>query len=97
MRERHGKIQQQAQENQRKNEAEMAAFLGQQKLQAWKEYQSSMGMRYELENMRNTLSAKGLPLNDEHEQAHAQGAGTGESRPKRMITTPPSSAARVRR
>ncbi|HEY5757646.1 MAG TPA: hypothetical protein VIU34_17580 [Steroidobacter sp.] len=63
--ERHGKIQQQAQENQRKNEAEMTAFLGQQKLQAWKEYQSSMGMRYELENMRNTLSANGLPLSDD--------------------------------
>jgi hypothetical protein len=63
--ERHSKIQQQAQENQRKNEVEMAAFLGQQKLQAWKEYQSSMGMRYELENMRNTLSANGLPLSDD--------------------------------
>jgi len=62
--ERHSKIQQQAQEAQRKNEAEMAAFLGQQKLQAWKEYQSTMGMRYELENMRNTLSATGVPLDD---------------------------------
>lgn len=62
--ERHRKIQQQAQENQRKNEAEMAALLGQQKLQAWKEYQSSMGMRYELENMQNTLSATGLPLDE---------------------------------
>lgn len=65
MQERSRKIQQQAQENQRKNEAEMAAYLGQDKVQAWKEYQSSMGMRYELENMRNTLSANGLPLNDE--------------------------------
>ena len=65
MQERNRKIQQQAQENQRRNEAEMAAHLGADKLQAWKEYQSSIGMRYELENMRNTLSANGLPLNEE--------------------------------
>jgi hypothetical protein len=65
MQERHRNIQQQAQENQRKNEAEMAARFGQEKLQAWKEYQSSMGMRYELENMRNTLASNGMPLGDD--------------------------------
>jgi hypothetical protein len=65
MQEGNRKIQQQAQENQRKSEAEMAARFGQETLQAWKEYQSSMGMRYELENMRNTLSATGLPLNED--------------------------------
>ncbi|HWK49586.1 MAG TPA: hypothetical protein VNR40_06850 [Steroidobacter sp.] len=63
--ERHRKISEQAQENQRRSEAEMTARFGQDKLQAWKEYQSSMGMRYELENMRNTLSANGLPLSDD--------------------------------
>jgi hypothetical protein len=65
MQERQAKIQQLAQQNQRKTEAEMAAFLGQQKLQAWKDYQSSMGMRYELENMRNTLASTGMPLSDD--------------------------------
>jgi hypothetical protein len=65
MQERHRKVAQQAQENQRKNEADMAARFGQDKLQAWKDYQSTMGMRYELENMRNTLSASGLPINDD--------------------------------
>lgn len=65
MQERQRKIAQQAQENQRKNDAAMAARFGQDKLQAWKEYQSSMGMRYELENMRNTLSATGLALSDD--------------------------------
>jgi hypothetical protein len=43
----------------------MAARFGQDKLQAWKDYQSTMGMRYELENMRNTLSSNGLPLSDD--------------------------------
>lgn len=65
MQERHRKIAEQAAENQRKSEAELAAHLGQGKLQAWKEYQSTMGMRYELENMRSTLSANGLPLTDD--------------------------------
>jgi hypothetical protein len=65
MQERQSKIQQAAQDNQRKNEAEMAARFGQDKLQAWKEYQSTMGMRYELENMRNPLSSNGLPLSDD--------------------------------
>ena len=65
MQERQRKVAQQVQENQRKSEAEMAARFGQDKLQAWKEYQSTMGMRYELENMRNTLSANGMPLSED--------------------------------
>lgn len=65
MQERHRKIAEQAAENQRKSEAEMAARFGQDKLQAWKEYQSTMGVRYELENMRSTLASNGVPLNDE--------------------------------
>jgi hypothetical protein len=65
MQERHRKIAQQAEENQRKVDADMAARFGQDKLQAWKEYQSTMGVRYELENMRNTLAASGVPLGDD--------------------------------
>lgn len=65
MQERHRKIAQQAQENQRKNEADLAARFGQDKLQTWKDYQSTMGMRYELENMRSTLAASGLPIGDD--------------------------------
>jgi hypothetical protein len=63
--ERQRKMAEQAAENQRKYEAELAARFGQDKLQAWKEYQSSMGMRFELENMRSTLSANGTPLSDD--------------------------------
>jgi hypothetical protein len=65
MQERQRKISEQVAENQRKNEAEMAARFGQDKLQAWKEYQSTMGVRYELENMRSTLASNGVPLNDD--------------------------------
>jgi hypothetical protein len=65
MEERGRKIQRMAQENQRRNAAEIAAHLGTDKAQAWKEYQSTMGVRLELENMRNTLAANGLPISDE--------------------------------
>lgn len=63
--ERQNKISQQITESQRKNEAELAARFGQDKLQAWKEYQSTMGMRYELENMRNALASSGVPLSED--------------------------------
>ena len=65
MQERSRKFAEQAAENQRKNEAELVARLGQDKLQEWKEYQSTIGMRYTLENMKSTLAANGLPLNDD--------------------------------
>ncbi|GFE78487.1 hypothetical protein GCM10011487_04870 [Steroidobacter agaridevorans] len=65
MQERQRKIATQAAENQRKSEAEMAARFGQDKLQAWKEYQSTMGVRFELENLRSTLASSGMPLNEE--------------------------------
>lgn len=65
MQERHRKFQQAATEMQRNNEAELAARLGPDKVQAWKEYQSTVGMRYQLDHMRSTLAAQGLPLNEE--------------------------------
>lgn len=65
MQERHRKIAEQAAENQRRSEAELAARFGQDKLQAWKEYQSTMGVRYELESMRSTLASSGMPLSDD--------------------------------
>jgi hypothetical protein len=65
MQERQRKFAQLAAETQRNNEAELAARFGQDKLQAWREYQSTMGTRFELENMRNTLAATGLPLSED--------------------------------
>ncbi|MDY6948463.1 MAG: hypothetical protein SXG53_22410 [Pseudomonadota bacterium] len=63
--ERHRKIQQAASENQRRNEAELASRFGQGTLVAWKDYQSTVGQRYQLENMRSTLAAQGLPLSED--------------------------------
>jgi hypothetical protein len=53
------------QERQKANEAELAALLGPQKMQAWKEYQSTLGVRHQLNQMRQTLSSRGLPLQEE--------------------------------
>lgn len=65
IREQQRKIQQQAAELQRTGEAEIAARFGQEKLQAWKEYQSTLGVRHQLQNMRTTLAGQGLPLSED--------------------------------
>lgn len=62
---RQREMQSAAAEVQRINEAELAGRFGQDKLQAWKEYQSTIGQRWQLEHMRNTLSARGLPLSED--------------------------------
>jgi hypothetical protein len=62
---RHQKIQQTTSEIQRNNEAQLAALLGPQKMQAWKEYQSTVGQRWQLEQMNSTLAAQGMPLPDD--------------------------------
>lgn len=62
---RHENVQKAAAELQRSNEAEIAERFGADKLQAWKEYQSTLGQRWQLEQMRATLASQGLPLSPE--------------------------------
>jgi hypothetical protein len=69
IKEQQRKIQQQAAELQRTGEAEIAARFGQEKLQAWKEYQSTLGVRHQLESMRTTLAGQGVPLSDDSNKA----------------------------
>jgi hypothetical protein len=59
------KVQQQALDLQRKSEAEIAAQLGQDKLQAWKDYQATLGVRHQLEQMRSSLANQGMPITDD--------------------------------
>ena len=56
------KIRQQTLDLQRTHEAELAARFGQDKLQAWQDYQATLGVRHQLEQMRNTLASQGLPV-----------------------------------
>ncbi len=63
------KIQQQSLELQRKSEAEIAARFGQDKLQAWKEYQSTVGVRHQLEQMRTSLASQGMPIGEDMNKA----------------------------
>lgn len=63
--ERQRKIQQAASELQQKSDAELAVRFGQDKLRAWKEYQSTLGYRHQLEQMRTTLAGQGVPLADD--------------------------------
>lgn len=59
------KLQQRAMDLQRQQDAELSAKFGQDTLQAWKQYQSTLGARYQVEQMRGSLSAQGIPLSDD--------------------------------
>lgn len=66
---RQEKMQQQWAEIQRKNEAELAAQLGPGKLQAWKEYQSTLPARHQAEQLRTSLAGRGVPLSEDASRA----------------------------
>lgn len=66
---RQQKMQQQWAEIQRKNEAELAAQLGPGKVQAWKEYQSTLVARHQAEQLRTTLAGRGVPLSEDASRA----------------------------
>jgi hypothetical protein len=53
-------------EQQRANEAELKAVLGEAKYREWQDYQASMGPRMEASRLRTSLASAGLPL-DEHQ------------------------------
>jgi hypothetical protein len=44
------------------NEAEIAAVLGEEKAQQWKNYQSTLGARSQIRELRSNLESAGLPL-----------------------------------
>jgi hypothetical protein len=51
-------------DQQRKNEAEIASFLGQDKLDEWTNYQQSMPDRMQLAQVRDQLEQAGLPMSE---------------------------------
>ena len=51
-------------DQQSKNEAEIASFLGQDKLDEWKNYQQSMPDRMQLAQVRDQLEQAGLPMSE---------------------------------
>jgi hypothetical protein len=69
MQQRQQKMQQQWMDVQKKNEAELAAHLGADKVQAWKEYQSTLPARYQAEQLRTTLAGRGVALDDDASRA----------------------------
>jgi hypothetical protein len=44
---------------------EIAALLGGDKQRAWKEYQSTLGVRHEVKQLRDSLASRGAPLRDD--------------------------------
>jgi len=69
LQQRQEKMQQRWTEIQQKNEAQLAAHLGPEKLQTWKEYQSTLGARHQAEHLRTTLASRGVPLDEDASRA----------------------------
>jgi hypothetical protein len=69
LQQRQQKMQQRWTEMQQKNDAELAAQIGPDKLQAWKEYQSTLGARHQAEQLRATLVNRGVSLSDDANHA----------------------------
>lgn len=58
-------FQRRMQQQQQANDAELVAMLGGEKFRAWKDYQSTMGVRHQVTQLRSTLSASGTPLDQD--------------------------------
>lgn len=69
LQQRQEKMQQRWTEIHQKNEAELAAHLGPEKLQSWKDYQSTLGARHQAEQMRSTLASRGVQLGEDASRA----------------------------
>lgn len=69
LQQRQEKMQQRWMEIQQKNEAELAAQLGSDKLQVWKDYQSTLGARHQAEQLRVSLASRGVSLDEDASRA----------------------------
>jgi hypothetical protein len=69
LQQRQEKMQQRWTEIHQKNEAELAAHLGPEKLQSWKDYQSTLGARHQAEQLRSTLASRGVQLGEDASRA----------------------------
>lgn len=61
-------MQREAQEEQQSREADVAALLGDEKLAEWKEYQESMGARFQVNQLRDTLASSDSALRQDQIQ-----------------------------
>jgi hypothetical protein len=52
------------QQQQQADEAELASLLGDDMLNAWKEYQSTLDAGHQVEELRSVLASRGIPLPD---------------------------------
>jgi hypothetical protein len=56
--------QQQVQQQQRERDAQIAALLGDAKLQEWQQYQKTLGARAQIRELRTELAESGIPLRE---------------------------------
>lgn len=57
-------LQRKAQEERERHDREIRRVLGEEKWRAWQEYQSTMGVRHQVRELKTTLEMNGVPLMD---------------------------------
>lgn len=81
MQEWHQQMQQQMQQQHRDNEAQIANLLGDGRLQEWKEYQSTMGARMQVKQLRDLMNSSSDPLRADQVQQIVTALATEQRRP----------------
>jgi hypothetical protein len=82
----------QLRQQQRDNESAIAAEIGSDGLQKWKEYQASLGARFQVRNLRSQLEAAGVPLRDTQVEDLVSALRSAE---KQMFSAPNMPGQRV--
>lgn len=88
-----GQLMEQLQQQQRDNENAIAAEIGSDGLQKWKDYQSSMGARFQVRNLRSQLEAAGVPLRETQVEELVSALRTAEKQVYGAPLTPGQRAA----
>lgn len=86
--------QQQAERQQRNDEAQIAALLGDAKMRQWKEYQSSEGARMQVNHLRQVLADSSEPLRQDQVQPLVKAIAAEQAR--RMENTQGTAPAEPR-
>jgi len=81
----------QAQQQQRQNDAELTALLGNDGMQQWHDYQNTLGPRMQVRQLRYTLDASGDPLREDQVQSLISAfAAENQRRAAEYTTTVPA-------
>lgn len=88
-------LQRKAQQQHQANEMEIAALLGDARLQQWKDYQATMGVRHQVAQLGSTLAGKGAPLQEDQSRSLLKALAAEQQRAMQDWNNFNNNAARV--